>query len=339
MALDEDEETVALELKVSCGLFYEQIRMLEEENKRLRKEAAVEVATSSKIAGAASSSHSSEEKLNSKKLNDFVMSCVEQVSEKLRLLTAENRRLAQVNRTVTNIYGLGLERDKSTSVIRTRDLISSLDEAGPSHREGKRIKVETFSPEDFEAYVRQRMVEHGALCVGSLPGDNAGSEMNIAKIKSVLMAVFRRLPNCEEWHFQKLETLCGLSRRSIWTFYRHQASGGGLGPSASTADTTVGNAQKLSQNTCLKQLIDRGYLEPGRRRLTTSFNKKKFYAHLTSEGLILYDKRIFNNPTGWRVYVKKRYNSRDRNTANGWEQVYYKGKTLSSYRAEFLDQS
>ena len=37
MALDEDEETVALELKVSCGLFYEQIRMLEEENKRLRR--------------------------------------------------------------------------------------------------------------------------------------------------------------------------------------------------------------------------------------------------------------------------------------------------------------
>ena len=88
----------------------------------------------------------------------------------------------------------------------------------------------------------------------------------------------------------------------------------------------------------LKELMDKGLMEPGAAVLSLKYHGKEFLADLDRDGYIRYKNASFDSVSSWSVMIKKTINPKLRGD-NGWASVYYKDKPLSFYREKVENAS
>lgn len=88
----------------------------------------------------------------------------------------------------------------------------------------------------------------------------------------------------------------------------------------------------------LKELMEKGLVEPGPEVLSLKYHGKEFVADLDADGYIKYKNASFDSVSSWSVMIKKTINPKLRGD-NGWTSVYYKEKPLAFYREKIESAS
>lgn len=94
--------------------------------------------------------------------------------------------------------------------------------------------------------------------------------------------------------------------------------------------------QRTQFDVSLKTLIDHGMLKVGPKSLLLEARNKIRKGDLKEDGSIVFEGKIFQSASSFAVAALRSAGAKTRMTANGWQLVTYNGRTLETYRAEYV---
>jgi len=87
----------------------------------------------------------------------------------------------------------------------------------------------------------------------------------------------------------------------------------------------------------LKQLVDEGFLTPGRDNLTCEYKGETRYGSLCEDGSIESQGEVFVSPSAWTIFFKRQLNP-DRKADDGWKSIKHEGRLLEYYKQRYISK-
>jgi hypothetical protein len=100
---------------------------------------------------------------------------------------------------------------------------------------------------------------------------------------------------------------------------------------------TPGKATARRPLVQLKELIEHGLITPGKRTLRADYKNQHDYADLLADGRILQDGKIFDSPSAFSVFSKRKLTP-ERQSDDGWKTLKYGEKALEHYKRLLLQR-
>lgn len=106
----------------------------------------------------------------------------------------------------------------------------------------------------------------------------------------------------------------------------------------SSSKGKVTGKKRKRHDVSLKDLIDHGFLEPGKEKLEIKFRGNTFKADLGPDGFIIHEGTKYSRPSSWSLPVKRRVIP-DKQTDDGWYSIKVGQTPLITLKHRYVEQN